>query len=463
MQSHGISRRDLLGVSTFLAAAARSSIGTAAGQPGAMPPSFIIFCTDDQGIGDLGVYGAADIPTPNLDALAASGVRFTNWYSASPVCSPSRAALLTGRYPARTGVERILPSARNTSGLFRSEVTIAKALQGIGYRTGVFGKWHLGSSSESRPNAQGFDEFYGFHAGCIDYYSHIMYWEQPAQHDLWHNDSEVWENGTYFTDIITRESLRFLSENRSRPFFLYVAYNAPHYPLHAPREYMERFAHLERHRQLQAAMVATVDDSVGRILTQLRKLGLTENTMVFFQSDNGATIEKRELLDGSGEFFHGGSNAPYRGFKGGLYEGGIRMPAVLSWPGSLPAGRVVNGIGCAIDVLPTFLAAAGAKPPAGKVIDGKNVLPMARGEAPSPHESLFWKYGTQVALRRGSWKVILKGKESFEENAHLPAIFLANLEKDPNEMRNLAAEQPEILQQMTTLARKMEQDVHGSR
>lgn len=426
-------------------------------------PNFIIFYTDDQGIGDLSTYGAADIPTPNLDGLASSGVRFTHWYSASPVCSPSRAALLTGRYPQRTGVNRILQSARHTQGLFADEVTLAKVLQGLGYRTAAFGKWHLGSSAESRPNAQGFNEFYGFHSGCIDYYSHIMYWEQPPLHDLWHNDAEVWENGTYFTDIITRESLRFLNENYSRPFFLYVAYNAPHYPLHAPLEYMKRFSHLERHRQLQAAMVATVDHSLGVILARLRELGLEQNTVLFFQSDNGATIEKRCLLDGTGEFYHGGSNAPFRGYKGGLYEGGIRMPALLSWPGHLPSGRVVNELGCAIDIFPTFLKITGTDLPVGRIFDGKDIFSMALGKAPSPHENLFWKNGSQVALLQGHWKLILNGKESFEENPLLPEIFLADLETDPQEIHNQATAQPELLQRMISLAREMERDVEKRR
>jgi arylsulfatase A-like enzyme len=371
--------------------------------------------------------------------------------------------VLTGRYPQRTGVTRILPAKRGSAGLFEDEITIAKALQKAGYRTGALGKWHLGSSVESLPNAQGFDEFYGFHSGCIDYYSHIMYWEQLPLHDLWHDNQEVWEYGTYFTDIITRESLRFLEENQEHPFFLYVAYNAPHYPLQAPREFMDRFAHLEPHRRLQAAMVATVDNSVGKILAKLGELKLTQKTVLFFQSDNGATIEKRCLLDGSDNFYHGGSNGQYHGYKGGLYEGGIRMPALLSWPGHIPAGRVVDELGCAIDIFPTFLGMAGLNLPEGRVIDGKDILPMARGERASPHESLFWKLGTQVALRNGFWKLILKGKESFEENPQLPEVFLADLQSDPRETRNLAAANPEILRQLMLLAKTMEQEVEKKR
>jgi arylsulfatase A-like enzyme len=369
---------------------------------------------------------------------------------------------MTGRYPQRTGVSRILPAPRGTKGLLPDEVTVARLLKGAGYRTALFGKWHLGSVPESAPNAQGFDEFYGFHAGCIDYYSHIMYWEQPPTHDLWRDNTEVWENGTYFTDIITRESLRFIGQNRTRPFLLYVAYNAPHYPMHAPAANMKRFAHLDPHRQLQAAMVSTVDDSVGRIMTELRKLGLERDTVVFFQSDNGATIEKRSVLDGSGVFYHGGSNVPYRGFKGGLYEGGIHMPAFLSWPGHIPAGGVVDGIGCAVDVLPTFAAAARVERPS-RVIDGRDVMPMAMGKAGSPHDALFWKYGDQVALRQGKWKLILQGKESFEEDNRLPEFFLADLVADPSESHNISSGHPDVLRRMSDIARQMERDVESRR
>jgi len=430
-------------------------------------PNFVIFYTDDQGIGDIGCYGATDIQTPHMDALAASGVRFTDWYSASPVCSPSRAALLTGRYPQRTGVSRILKARRGTPGLYADEVTIAKALKKLGYRTGAFGKWHLGSAPQSRPNSQGFDEFYGFHAGCIDYYSHIMYWEMGSGiypvHDLWKNDEEVWENGTYFTDIITRESIRFIRQNSSRPFFLYVPYNAPHYPMHAPRKYFERYKHLEPHRRLQAAMVATVDESIGKIMGVLKEESLLENTVVFFQSDNGATIEKRCLLDDSGEPYHGGSNHPFRGYKGGLYEGGIRMPAMLSWPGHIPAGTVCKEMGCAIDILPTFLGIAGAELPERRIIDGKDILPMAKGEAASPHQRLFWAYGNQLAVREGRWKLILQPEGSFEKSRNAPEAFLADLENDPGEKINLAAQKPELTQRLKESALKWKEDVSTNR
>ena len=427
-------------------------------------PNFIIFYTDDQGIGDLGCFGATDIRTPSMDALAESGVKFTSWYSSSPVCSPSRASLLTGRYPQRTGVNRILRSSRKTPGLYGDEITIAKALKGLGYRTGVFGKWHLGSATESRPNAQGFDEFHGFHSGCVDYYSHIMYWEMGAGvypvHDLWKNGQEVWENGTYMTDIITREAVRFIRENASGPFLLYVAYNSPHYPMHAPREYFERYSHLEPHRRQQAAMIATVDHSMGRIMETLKKAGLTKNTVVFFQSDNGATIEKRCLHDDSGEFYHGGSNEPYTGWKGGLFEGGIRMPAILSWPAGIPAGITCDELGCAIDILPTFLNIAGAGVPDDRVIDGRDILPMALGKEKTPHRRLYWQIRDQLALREGKWKLILNGRYSFEKHETDPEVFLADLDADPKETVNLGEKYPEIARRLTELCYKIKEDVN---
>ncbi|HUU29276.1 MAG TPA: sulfatase-like hydrolase/transferase [archaeon] len=430
-------------------------------------PNFIIFYTDDQGIGDLSCYGAADLPTPNIDALAGSGVRFTNWYSASPVCSPSRSALLTGRYPQRTGVNRILTASRSSPGLYKDEITIPKALQKLGYRTGVFGKWHLGSTPESRPNAQGFDQFYGFLSGCIDYYSHIMYWEMGSGiypvHDLWKDNQEVWENGTYFTDIITRESVRFIRENSAEPFFLYVAYNSPHYPMHAPPEYFERFKHLEPHRRQQAAMVATVDDSIGKIMGVLKDQGLLENTVIYFQSDNGATIEKRCLHDGSGEYYHGGSNAPFRGFKGGLCEGGIRMPAILSFPGRIPAGTTCSELGCAIDILPTLLRIAGVPLPADRVIDGSDILPMALGNAKTPHKRLYWEIRDQLALREGDWKLILNGRASFEDKDILPEVFLADLAADPEEKNNLAQENQSLAGRLTEICLSMKADVNTNR
>ena len=300
--------------------------------------NFIVFLTDDQGYGDLSCMGCSDFQTPNLDRMADEGARFTSWYSNSPVCSPSRAALLTGRYPGNAGVRQILAGHRTASGLPMGIPTIGSALQTLGYKTFMTGKWHLGLHPDSRPNAQGFDHWYGFMAGCIDYYSHIFYWGSnrggPGQnptHDLWEDNKEIWDNGSYFTEMITKKAVEYIRKAHSEnvPFFLYVPYNAPHYPMHAPKEYMERFANLPWDRQIMAAMLSAVDDSIGEILREVKQLGLAETTCSFFTSDNGPSRESRNWLDGNLDPYYGGISGGLKGHKFSLYEGGIRLPLSL--------------------------------------------------------------------------------------------------------------------------------------
>lgn len=428
-------------------------------------PNFLIFYTDDQGWGDMGCYGAEDFRTPNMDALAASGVRFTAWYSNAPVCSASRASLLTGRYPQRAGASGIFGSGRAAPGMPPDELTLAEALKPAGYRTGLVGKWHLGGSPEFRPNQQGFDDFFGFHSGCIDNYSHIYYWGQGGAkgrfpfHDLWRNDREVWENGQYFADLMTREAKRFLNENRSRPFLLYVAWNLPHYPTHPPTRCWERVSHIkDPERQTQAACVAAIDDSLGEILAELKRLGLLERTLVFFSSDNGPSEEQRNLLDDSGGFYRGGSAGPFRGHKFSLFEGGIRMPTLMSWPGTFPKGKVVDQVGVTMDIFPTFTKLAGAKMPTDRVMDGLDVFPMVARGAASPHDAIFWANANQRAVRRDKWKLILNPKFDSGETAE-DKVFLADLEKDPGEKTNLAAQNPELVKELAALVGAWEKDV----
>src|SRR3954466_12181522 len=253
-------------------------------------PNIVIFLADDLGCHDLGCWGANDLETPHIDAIAASGARFTNWYSAAPVCAPARAGLLTGRYPIRAGV------ADNGPSLPYTEVTIASALKPAGYATALVGKWHLGPD----PNAHGFDRFFGFKSGCIDYYSHRYYWGEPRTvnyHDLWRDRTEIFEDGQYSTEMFTREAVQFIHDNRTNPFFCYVPYNAVHYPMHAPRKYVERFPGLSPERQTYAAMLGAMDDGVGQVTRALRDLRLLENTLVIFTADNGATREARAGLN----------------------------------------------------------------------------------------------------------------------------------------------------------------------
>lgn len=414
-------------------------------------PNVVMVLTDDQGYGDLGCMGSADLKTPRLDALAGKGVLFSSMYAASPVCSPSRAGLLTGRYPGNAGVRAILAGHRKASGLTPKAPTLAAALKKEGYATGLCGKWHLGLKPECRPNANGFDEFSGFLAGCLDYYSHIFYYGMcdggfNPTHDLWENDDEVWANGEYLTERITRKSVDFIRRHREEPFFLFVAYNAPHYPMHAPQKYLDRFPDLPWDRRIMAAMLSAVDDGVGEIADTLEELGLTDDTIFYFQSDNGPSRESRNWLDGTEDPYYGGTAGGFAGHKFSLFEGGIRVPALLSW-GKRIKPRTVNDPCIAVDIFPTVLEACGGNP-AEYELDGKSLLDvLLKGEA-APHDSLFWEMEEQTAVRRGRYKLVLNGRLEESEPPRAP-VFLADLEADPGETNNLADELPELCRELT--------------
>lgn len=428
-------------------------------------PNFIIFITDDQGYGDLSCMGATDFRTPHLDRLAASGVRFTSWYANSPVCSPSRASLLTGRYPGNAGVRAILRGHRTATGLPPRVPTLATALKPLGYQTAMIGKWHLGVAEESRPHRHGFDEWFGFLAGCIDYYSHIFYWAMNQElaidgktvrmaqlHDLWENNREVYCDGQYFTELIAERAVAYIrrASRAGRPFFLYVAFNAPHYPMHAPQKYKDRFPDLPWDRQIMAAMISAVDDAAGQILDELERQGLRENTCVFFMSDNGPSREARNWLDGTPDPYYGGSAGMLKGHKFSLYEGGIRVPGLLSWPARIPAGQVVDGVGVAMDIFPTFLRAAGGDPSRYE-LDGLDLMPMLAEGAPWPEREVFWEMGRQTAVRRGRWKLVLHG-QLVEGAPPEDEIFLADLETDVGERVNLRDRYPELVAELRTAA-----------
>ncbi|MCS7462182.1 sulfatase-like hydrolase/transferase [Paenibacillus doosanensis] len=417
-------------------------------------PNVVIIYCDDLGYGDLGCYGSDVIRTPHLDALAQDGVRFTDWYSNSPVCSPSRAALLTGLYPAKAGVSHILGGKRGTGGLKKETKTLAERLKGAGYRTALYGKWHLGSADDAKPNARGFDDYFGFHAGCIDYYSHIFYWGVPnvnPVHDLWSNREEVWRDGEYMTHIITDKSVDFIERGSEQPFFLYAAYNAPHYPMHAPEKYMKRYSHLPTDRKLMAAMISAVDDGVGDIVAALKRAGVYDNTIIFFSSDNGPSSESRNFLDGTEDVYYGGSAGIFRGHKASLFEGGIREPAILVYPKAIPSAQVCGEAGMMADILPTVLEFAGLPAPAAGEIDGTSVVKMATEGAATPHGQIFWEYGSQLAVREGKWKLVLGGKLDFNRTQP-DEIHLSDLEADPGERVNLKDQYPDI-------ASRLEQDV----
>jgi arylsulfatase A-like enzyme len=428
-------------------------------------PNVVIIYADDLGWGDVGCFGADDIQTPAIDSLAASGLRLTQWYSNSPVCSPSRASLMTGRYPARAGVEAILGGTRHTRGL-PPQPTLASELRGRGYRTGLFGKWHLGASAEYDPLHYGFEEFFGFRAGCVDYYSHIYYWggHNPV-HDLWDGEEEAWHNGEYLTTVIGQRASRFIEQNADRPFFCYVPFNAPHYPMHAPQEYMDRYVHLDEGRRTMAAMVTAMDDAIAVILATLERLGLRENTIIFLSSDNGPSAESRNWLDGEEVSYNGGSTGGFRGTKGSVFEGGIRVPSIISWPAELPVGTESDDMGLMMDILPTILDAVDAsahptrnEPVSHGEIDGRSRLASWRDATSGPHEetsSVFWAYEGQWAVRRAELKLVVDGREGMVPPAVVTRA-LYDVVADPTETNDIAALYPDRLEELEADLRRFQ-------
>lgn len=405
-------------------------------------PCVVIINTDDLGWGDLGCQGSDTVETPHLDALAARGVRMTQWYANSPVCSPSRAALVTGRHPAHAGVDLILGARRDVVGL-PPQQTVATVLGGAGYDCTTYGKWHLGVDPGSAPQAHGFAEHKGFRAGCVDYYSHIMYWglEYPI-HDLWHDDTEIWLNGRYLTEVITDWACERIA-TAEQPFATYVAYNAPHYPMHAPEPAMRRFAHLPWDQQVMAAMISCVDDGVGRIVATLESVGVLDDTVIVFTSDNGPSGEERNWLGGEEIAYAGGSTGGLRGCKGSLYEGGIRVPGIWSWPAGLPAGVVCDTPAQQSDVLPTLAAICGV--PTTDPIDGTDLLPTLRGEDdPATDRTLTWEYEGQTAVRRGRWKLIADPSDGLGRERR-SGIELFDLLTDPTETTDVAVDHPDLV------------------
>lgn len=425
-------------------------------------PNVVVIYADDLGWGDLGCFGADDFDTPALDALAANGVRLPNWYSNSPVCSPSRASLLTGRYPAHAGVEAILGGTRRTLGL-PPQATLATALRDRGYATGIFGKWHLGGGAEYGPLHYGFDTHFGFRAGCVDYYSHIYYWgDHSPIHDLWQDEDEVWLNGEYLTTVIAERASAYIEAHADHPFFCYIPFNAPHYPMHAPEVFVRQFDHLPEDRRMMAAMVKAMDDGIALVMATLTRLDLVDNTIVFMSSDNGPSVEERNWLNGEEVSYTGGSAGGLRGHKGSLFEGGIRVPAVLSWPAGLPRGAELLAPGMMMDLLPTVLDAVDGRPGDDESVDGTSMLlelrssrrtsdPSSTGQVQSPADPverlLCWEYDGQLAARQGRWKLVLNGRESLQAPVAVTQ-GLYDLDADPAESIDLSSAHEDIVVSM---------------
>jgi arylsulfatase A-like enzyme len=398
-------------------------------------PNILILFSDDQGYADLGVQGAKDIPTPNIDSLARNGMRFTSAYVSSPMCSPSRAGLLTGRSQSRFGHDvnwhpEWPVDPEDTRGLPLSEKTLGDQLRAAGYRTGIVGKWHLGEAPPFHPNRRGFDEFFGFISGGHNYQT-AGYRDTPPLH---HYNTLLERNGEpqpaepgYLTTVLGEESAAFIHRNKENPWVLYTAFNAPHTPIEVTPELLERVKNIEdENRRAYAAMIVGLDDAVGRILQQLRDDGLDERTLVFFLSDNGGTTENKTS-----------SNIPLRGRKGTMWEGGIRVPFLAQWKGVLPAGTTYDRPVSSLDILPTALAAAGAPSIAEQPLDGVDLLPYLTGKkSGDPHDSLCWRIAERDiwAIRSGNHKLVHQDKQ----------VRLYDLSADIGEQRDLAGKLPEV-------------------
>jgi len=432
-------------------------------------PNIVVLFADDLGYGELGCQGNPEIPTPHIDSIAANGIRFTDGYVTAPYCSASRAGLLSGRYQTRFGYEFNPIGAHNEdpqAGLPASELTLAQHLHNAGYTTALIGKWHLGGTAAYHPIRRGFDEFFGFmHEGHFfvppPYRGVTTMLRRKTLPDggqgRWVSDSLVYtthmgrdepsydadnpiirggqpvEEKAYLTDAWTREAVDFIGRHQDKPFFLYLAYNAVHSPLQGADPYMQRFRHIEDiHRRIFAAMLGNLDDSVGTVLAKLRETGLMDNTLLFFISDNGGPT--RELTS---------SNLPLRGGKGELYEGGIRVPFLVQWKGTLPSGTVYPLPVSSLDVYTTAAAVAQARIPAQRALDGVDLIPYLTGENPGrPHQVLFWRLQQRAAVRVGDWKLVRQSRRAAAK------WELFNLAEDVGEANDLARRFPDRLAQL---------------
>jgi len=406
-------------------------------------PNILFIVADDMGYGDCGAHGCRDIPTPNLDVLAVGGVRFTNGYVTGAVCSPSRAALMTGRHQLRDGVpDWIHPGAR---GLNTDVPTVAEYLKKTGYRTAAVGKWHLGEKDPCHPLRRGFDEFFGFLGGGRNYFP-----DPPLKPNAKINHytqliraREPIIETEYTTHAFGREAVKFLQSHRGKtqPFFLYLAFNAVHTPMQAPQDYLQRFTTIEdKKRRTYAGMLSAMDDDIGKVLTALRESGFEDNTLVCFISDNGGPITRNAP--------NASCNTPLRGGKGETWEGGIRVPFFIKWNGHLKAGTTYDKPVIQMDLTATVLAMAGVKADAKWPMDGVDLMPFLNGDTATPHTTLFWEYGKQWAIRQGQWKLTYAFPT---KQAKTPVLGLYDLSQDVAETKDLSADQGERVRQLQAL------------
>ncbi len=409
-------------------------------------PNVIIILTDDQGSIDLNCYGSTDLVTPNMDQIVESGIQFNQFYAA-PVCAPSRAGLLTGKTPQRAGVTGNVSSRDLADGMPTDQYTLAEMFKNAGYKTAHIGKWHLGAAEDKQPNAQGFDYSFGHFVGCIDNYSHYFFWDGPNRHDLHRNGEEVFYPGEYFPDLMLKEATEFIYGNKAVPFFMYYAMNTPHYPYQGKPEWLEYYQNkgVVYPRDLYAAFLSTMDDNIGNLIQKLKDQGIYENTIIVFQSDNGYSNEIR--AHGGG-----GNSGIYRGAKASLFEGGIRVPAAVSWPARLPAGQVRNQVAVNADWMPTLAELCGIALDT-KDLDGRSLVPILEDNGKTTlHDEFCWWYGKQKAARKGDWKLLMHPviHSPTYQNLVEPkdSIFLANLRNDPGETTNLVSEYSEKVKEL---------------
>ncbi len=431
LKNTSFTRREFLRIAGVGSAAAvtyrLAGLADAAETGAGAKPSIVLIVADDLGYGELGCQGSKDIPTPHIDSIASSGIRFTSGYVSCPVCSPTRAGLMTGRYQQRFGHEfNPGPAAGDAFGLPKTETILPEYLKKAGYVTGMVGKWHLGVREDSRPVTRGFDEFFGFLGGAHQYNPG----PSTANNSIMRGNRPI-EEKEYLTDAFAREAVSFIDRHAKEAFFLYLPFNAVHSPLQAPEKYQKRFPDIPAgKRRTFAAMTAAMDDAVGAVLDALRKHGVEDNTLVFFVSDNGGPTASTTSR-----------NDPLRGFKGQVWEGGVRVPFMVQWKGRLPKGKVYDMPLISLDIAPTILAAAGASAPADAKLDGVDLLPhLANEGAKGPHEALYWRFGEQHAIRKGDWKLVRV------PNAE-PALY--NLAEDISESKDVAAANPGRLKELT--------------
>ena len=421
-------------------------VGPAATQPGSSKPNIVFIMADDLGYGDLGCYGCEDIRTPNLDRLAKEGVRLTDYYATSSTCSPTRAAFLTGRYPQRISLDNALYYQEFGRGLPTHGKTIARALKDAGYCTGLSGKWHLGYDRERQPRRQGFDHFFGLLGGNHHYFEHM---DRIGVHDLWLNDETVKRDG-YSTDLITDDAIAFMRRNQKHPFFLFIAHAAPHFPFQGPNDRNRLVkpktkAWQAGDRETYIAMVEHMDRSIGRTLNEIDQLGLKDKTLVVFCSDNGGDVHSR--------------NAPFSGHKSSIWEGGIRVPCIVRWPGQLPAGRESRLPSTTLDWTSTFRTFTG-KPDVRD--EGVNLLPLLKSGEFGQDRPLFWRRksgpkrkvkNASRAVRLGDWKLL----EMMDGEHHL-----FDLQRDPAERSNRIKQHPQLAQQLRRTLDQWENSIEKS-